>query len=128
MNHIMEHNISMDADMMLTNQVHVSNAMLHANAQRISLERLGTPDAAEIVCMESQEDDHQNNNLEGASAIMSSPNKNHHLPQAPALSFDQLLAKLSELIALEPKYQPNLYLPQQSNVSSPFIIFLSHFF
>lgn len=30
------------------------------------------------------------------------------------MSFEQMMAKLSELLALEPKYQPNLYLPQQS--------------
>ncbi|XP_052868647.1 cyclin G [Anopheles cruzii] len=35
-------------------------------------------------------------------------------PPQPAMSFDQMMAKLSELLALEPKYQPNLYLPQQS--------------
>ncbi|XP_041763941.1 cyclin G [Anopheles merus] len=31
-----------------------------------------------------------------------------------AMSFEEMMAKLSELLALEPKYQPNLYLPQQS--------------
>lgn len=35
-------------------------------------------------------------------------------PPQPAMSFEQMMAKLSELLALEPKYQPNLYLPQQS--------------
>lgn len=29
-------------------------------------------------------------------------------------TFEEMMAKLSELLALEPKYQPNLYLPQQS--------------
>ena len=114
---------AMDGDMMLTHNVHVSNHM--QNAQRISLERLGTPDAAEIVCMESQDESHQAL-LGEASAVTSSPTK-HYLPQAPALSFDQLLAKLSELIALEPKYQPNLYLPQQSCVSRT-VFFLNYCF
>ncbi|XP_052889908.1 cyclin G [Anopheles moucheti] len=35
-------------------------------------------------------------------------------PAMPAQTFEEMMAKLSELLALEPKYQPNLYLPQQS--------------
>ncbi|XP_058453178.1 cyclin G [Malaya genurostris] len=47
----------------------------------------------------------------------SSPQHQQQPPPHPAqsgLSFEQMMAKLSELLALEPKYQPNLYLPQQS--------------
>ncbi|XP_050069410.1 cyclin G [Anopheles maculipalpis] len=34
-------------------------------------------------------------------------------PPSPQ-TFEEMMAKLSELLAMEPKYQPNLYLPQQS--------------
>ncbi|XP_050082945.1 cyclin G [Anopheles aquasalis] len=45
-----------------------------------------------------------------ASAQPSSPST----PPPTTMTFEQMMAKLSELLAMEPKYQPNLYLPQQS--------------
>lgn len=133
-----------DDEPMMLRKVHVSEEMQHN--QRMLLEgRLGTPDAADAVLMESQEDDQARGHnysltagattsngshlagggpqdLAGAKSL--SPQKQSHstsplhqqpqAPQQPAMSFEQMMAKLSELLALEPKYQPNLYLPQQS--------------
>lgn len=135
-----------DDERMMLAKVHVSKEMQHN--QRMLLEgRLGTPDAADAVLMESHQEDDQATNyhltaagastsngshlagggpqdLAGAKSL--SPQKKqahstsplHQQPQAPmqqpALSFEQMMAKLSELLALEPKYQTNLYLTQQS--------------
>lgn len=136
-----------DDEPMMLRKVHVSEEMQHN--QRMLLEgRLGTPDAADAVLMESQEGDQATGasyglttgattsngshlagggpqDLAGAKSL--SPQKQSHsssplhqqpqAPQQPAMSFEQMMSKLSELLALEPKYQPNLYLPQQSCVS-----------
>lgn len=134
-----------DDEPMMLRKVHVSEEM--QQNQRMLLEgRLGTPDAADAVLMESQEDDQATgasysltaeattsngshlagggpHDLAGAKSL--SPQKQSHstsplqqqqpqAPQQPALSFEQMMGQLSELIALEPKYQPNLYLSQQS--------------
>uniref|UniRef100_T1E208 Putative cyclin g n=1 Tax=Psorophora albipes TaxID=869069 RepID=T1E208_9DIPT len=144
-----------DDESMMLSKVQVSEEMQHN--QRMLLEgRLGTPDAADAVLMESQHHHHHHHRhylgaaagMAGAAATSNvsrlagggqqqdlgsaksqSPSKQAHssssspqhqqpqaqqLPPQPALSFEQMMAKLSELLALEPKYQPNLYLPQQS--------------
>lgn len=136
-----------DDESMMLGKVHVSEEMQHN--QRMLLEgRLGTPDAADAVLMESQEDDQASNyhltveattsngshlagggpqDLAGAKSLSPQKKQAHstsplhqqpQVPQQPAMSFEQMMAKLSELLALEPKYQPNLYLPQQSCVST----------
>lgn len=131
-----------DDESMMLSKVQVSEEMQHN--QRMLLEgRLGTPDAADAVLMESQGDQASNYHLTadattsngshlagggppdlaGAKSLSpqkqplsSSPQHQQTQPQQPqpALSFEQMMSKLSELLALEPKYQPNLYLPQQS--------------
>lgn len=110
--------------------------------QRMLLEgRLGTPDAADAVLMESSAagtgpspmatsngshlagggpQDMAAAGCGGAGATSLSPQKqppsssSSQQQQQPQQSFEQMMAQLSELLALEPKYQPNLYLPQQS--------------
>lgn len=138
-----------DDESMMLSKVQVSEEM--QQNQRMLLEgRLGTPDAADAVLMESQGDQASNfhhlmtaeattsngsqltgggpPDLAGAKSLspqktqQSSSSSQHQQqqPQAqqqqqqPNLSFEQMMSKLSELLALEPKYQPNLYLPQQS--------------
>ncbi|XP_053688905.1 cyclin G [Sabethes cyaneus] len=123
-----------DDESMMLNKVQVSEEMQHN--QRMLLEgRLGTPDAADAVLMEPPNDSQASNYHLMTSGASTS--KDDHLtgggpqdlagaksvsPQKQPLSallqsgysFEQMMAKLSELIALEPKYQPNLYLPHQS--------------
>lgn len=90
--------------------------------------RLGTPDAnANIIDA-------------GASYLKSSDNFNTNKLQqqqkqqqflmsaCPTLygaSTEDLFSKLHETLALEPKYQPNLFLSPQSNVSYEFIIIIN---
>ncbi|XP_058812842.1 cyclin G [Topomyia yanbarensis] len=130
-----------DDESMMLSKVQVSEEM--QQNQRMLLEgRLGTPDAADAVLMAPPGDQMSNyhlmqsgastNNdshltgggpttdLAGAKSLspqkqsLSASSPQHHAQQQPGLSFEQMMAKLSELLALEPKYQPNLYLPQQS--------------
>lgn len=92
--------------------------------------RLGTPDAnANIIDA-------------GASYLKSSDNFNTTQQQqqkqqqflmsaCPTLygaSTEDLFSKLHETLALEPKYQPNLFLSPQSNVSYEFINIINTFF
>lgn len=132
-----------DDESMMLSKVQVSEEMQH-NQRMLLEGRLGTPDAADAVLMASQGDQASNYHLTAdattsngshlagggpqdlAGAKSLSPQKQplssspqHQQSQAqqqpqPALSFEQMMSKLSELLALEPKYQPNLYLPQQS--------------
>lgn len=67
--------------------------------RRLNMGRLGMPDAAAAIL----------DNIYGYT-------------QLEQLSTEQLLQKLREGIALEGKYQPNLYLPENSTVSIRFII------
>ncbi|XP_055587595.1 cyclin G [Uranotaenia lowii] len=153
-------NARMDEDetmSMLSGKVQVSEEMQH-DQRMLSEGRLGTPDAADAVLMESQVDEpvasnyhhHQHHHMMGANggaaattsndgshfagsglhdmatggsgAKSLSPQKQPLLTSSPLQpqqsqapeSFEQMMAKLSELLALEPKYQPNLFLPQLS--------------
>lgn len=76
---------------------------------------LGTPDANTYASSMSS-DSINNINQEQHFASSSS-----NTPQAAAgdcgLNVQDLFSHLHEALALEPKYQPNLFLPQQSNVS-----------
>lgn len=67
--------------------------------------RFGTPDVDHNMMMSSASSESNNKYLiqDAAAAII------------PAQQ--DLFSKLHEALALEPKYQPNLFLPQQSNVS-----------
>lgn len=82
--------------------------------QRHHQGRLGTPDANNTASymssdfnnnIQQQQEQHLNNNNNTSQAAVSGPS-----PQ-------DLFAQLHEALALEPKYQPNLFLPLQSNVS-----------
>lgn len=68
--------------------------------------RLNTPD----VPMDQQQ------------SSSSSLNNNQHIEE-PTLSTEELFTKLHEALSLEPKFQPSLYLPQDSQVSR-----INHFF
>lgn len=145
----MNNNGPMDADVItVVGRQLVSDAEMQQQ-QRMLLEgRLGTPDAADAVLMESSmspaavsqssvsmatsNGSHlagggpQDMAVGAAAATSLSPQQKQPLspsssssqqqqqPQQPVQSFEQMMAQLSELLALEPKYQPNLYLPQQS--------------
>lgn len=81
--------------------------------------RLGTPDANNTASYMSS--DYNNNNQQ--------QQQQEHLkstsqPATVGASALDLFAHLHEALALEPKYQPNLFLPLQSNVSSLFSFFL----
>jgi hypothetical protein len=67
--------------------------------------RLGTPDAKYQASYMSS--DFKNKQQEQHTSQMAAFGNNAQ----------DLFAKLSEALALEPKYQPNLFLPLQSNVS-----------
>lgn len=144
------HHLPMDADVVGCGR-QVSDEM--QQQQRMLLEgRLGTPDAADAVLMESSEASSSSSSQSAAAmsamatsngshfagsgpqdlaagcggAAAKSPSPQKQSPsfpssssqQPPQQSFEQMMAQLSELLALEPKYQPNLYLPQQSCVST----------
>ncbi|XP_055623848.1 cyclin G [Toxorhynchites rutilus septentrionalis] len=124
-----------DDESMMLSKVQVSEEMQHN--QRMLLEgRLGTPDAADAVLMESHGEQASNYHLlagatasngchlagggpqdlaEGAKSLsqqkqplLSSPQ--HQQPPPPNMSFDQMLEKVRELITLEPKFLPCLFL------------------
>jgi hypothetical protein len=65
-----------------------------------------------------------------AVLIASSNTNNNHLYQQqvranePVHSTEELFTKLQEALSLEPKYQPNLYLPQDSQVSTILCLFI----
>lgn len=82
--------------------------------------RLGTPDANNTASYMSS--DYNNNNQQ--------QQQQEHLkstsqPATVGASALDLFAHLHEALALEPKYQPNLFLPLQSNVSSLFSFFFA---
>uniref|UniRef100_U5ESQ7 Putative cyclin g n=1 Tax=Corethrella appendiculata TaxID=1370023 RepID=U5ESQ7_9DIPT len=130
-------NTIMDDDDEMLTKVQVSDEM-QQNRRMFVEGRLGTPDATDNVNNNHHHHNHNTNNhqLENCSdddgakslalqqhqqsssslSVATSTMTQQQQQPTPesALSFDQLLAKLSELLALEPKFQPNLYLPQQS--------------
>lgn len=80
--------------------------------------RLGTPDANNTASYMSS--DYNNNQQQ--------QQQQEHLkstsqPASVGASALDLFAHLHEALALEPKYQPNLFLPLQSNVSLLFSVF-----
>lgn len=88
--------------------------------------RQGTPDANTYASNMSS-DSINNNNI--------SNNQDQHQQQVNTskmannnLSAQDLFSHLHEALALEPKYQPNLFLPQQSNVSNQATYMLPLFF
>lgn len=137
-----------DDESMMLSKVQVSEEMQHN--QRMLLEgRLGTPDAADAVLMESHGEQASNYHLlAGATAsngchlagggpqdlagakslsqqkqpLLSSPQ--HQQPPQPNMSFDQMLDKVRELIALEPKFLPSLFLYPETDVSTEHFLLL----
>lgn len=81
--------------------------------------RLGTPDANNTASYMSS--DYNNNIQQQQQEHLKSTSQ----PASVGASALDLFAHLHEALALEPKYQPNLFLPLQSNVSSSFILFCS---
>lgn len=73
--------------------------------RRLNMGRLGMPDAAAAIL----------DNIYGYT-------------QLRQLSTEQLFEKLHEALALETKYQPCLYLPEDSKVSHNFCFNNNHFF
>lgn len=72
----------------------------------------GTPDAKNASSMSSDYNINNNNNLHheyNATSQAAAPHYNH------TASAQDLFIQFHEALALEPKYQPNLFLPQQSN-------------
>lgn len=74
--------------------------------------RLGTPDANTTASYMSSDFNNNNQQLE---------QHQHHLNTSQTMAIEpnteDLFSQLHEALALEPKYQPNLFLPLQSNVS-----------
>jgi hypothetical protein len=90
--------------------------------------RLGTPDAKNASYMSSN----FNNNNNQKEQHLNSTSQQMASTSTFGNSAEDLFSKLHEALALEPKYQPNLFLPLQSNVSfcsffHPKIIFLARF-
>ena len=78
---------------------------------------LGTPDA-NITYASTMSSDSINNNkniqeqhLSGGSSTSQESTRDY------GFNVQDLFSQLHEALALEPKYQPNLFLPQQSNVN-----------
>jgi hypothetical protein len=81
--------------------------------------RQGTPDANNSYASMSS-DSINNSNINSVNN-----NQEQHVTSSNASQAASLFSQLQEALALEPKYQPNLFLPQQSNVSD--LISLFHF-
>lgn len=90
-----------------------NNNML--DAHRIIEGRLTTPDAEKMDQSSSSSSLHNNNNNQHPTSI---------IIEEPTLSAEELFTKLHEALSLEPKFQANLFLPQDSQVST----FYFHFF
>lgn len=83
------------------------NNMLGAN-RILEGGRLNTPD----VPMDQQQ----------SPSLLNNNNNNtiNQQIEEPTLSAEELFTKLHEALSLEPKFQPSLYLPQDSQVSTSF--------
>lgn len=80
----------------------------------------GTPDA-NIYASNMSSDSINNSNINNNQEQQLHVNTSNNTSQAVSLcgpSAQDLFSHLHEALALEPKYQPNLFLPQQSNVSA----------
>lgn len=80
----------------------------------------GTPDA-NIYASNMSSDSINNSNINNNQEQLLHVNTSNNTSQAVSLcgpSAQDLFSHLHEALALEPKYQPNLFLPQQSNVSA----------
>lgn len=82
---------------------------------------VGTPDANTYASSMSS-DSINNNNQEQQHFASSSSITTQAMAVDCGFNVQDLFSQLHEALALEPKYQPNLFLPQQSNVSYHSII------
>jgi hypothetical protein len=121
---------SMSSDAKATTQALMNSDQQHHH--QMGWLKIGTPDALNASCLSSDYSitNNNNNNFNNNNNVNNNNinNINNASSQtAPQLnpSAQDLFSKLNEALALEPKYQPNLFLPQQSNVS---IIFPSYLF
>lgn len=78
---------------------------------------LGTPDANTYASTMSSNSIKSNNNQEQQHFASSSSITSQASANDCGFNVQVLFSQLHEALALEPKYQPNLFLPQQSNVS-----------
>lgn len=103
---------SMSSGMTETNAL-MSNCQQHHQGRHMEI---GTPDANNASSMSSNNNNfHDYNNATSQAAALPPPPP----PQYTTTSAQDLFLQFNEALALEPKYQPNLFLPQQSNVSHP---------
>lgn len=86
--------------------------------------RLGTPDANNASYMSS--DYNNNNNQQQQHEHPMKASSSSPAALLSGISAQDLFAQLHEALALEPKYQPSLFLPQQSNVSFKYNGFTCH--
>jgi len=100
---------SMSSSMTETNAL-MNNCQQHHQGRHMEI---GTPDANNASSMSSNNNNfHDYNNATSQAAAH---------PHYNTTSAQDLFIQFHEALALEPKYQPNLFLPQQSNVSHIFI-------
>lgn len=90
---------------------------------------VGTPDANTYASSMSSNSIKNNNNQDQQQHFASSSTSQASASDC-GLNVQDLFSQLHEALALEPKYQPNLFLPQQSNVSLSLIkiLFLFHIY
>lgn len=115
-----EKSISYRSDNSMSNKTVETTALMekrrYQHHHQGSTGLVGTPDANTYASSMSSDSINNNNQEQQHFASSSSIT-----PQAAAkdcgLDVQVLFSHLHEALALEPKYQPNLFLPQQSNVS-----------
>lgn len=110
--HHKRRNIDDDDDSSMSSNIAETRALMNNNHQGRHLEP-GTPDANTASSMSSDINNNNNNNYNINATSQAAPFYNN----VTATSTQDLFIQFHEALALEPKYQPNLFLPQQSNVS-----------
>lgn len=113
-------------------QQHNANNFMVVNGQRFLEGQLVTPGAENSSLPSSST---SSSSLSSSSSslnnVSSSPMKYNHQhqqhpnQQEPTLSPEEFFTKLHEALSLEPKFQPSLFLPQESQVSQAILIQIS---
>lgn len=101
-------------------QQHNANNNFMVNGQRILEGQLVTPGAEHLSLPTSSSPSPSSSSSSSASSSngsSSSQQQQHPNQQEPTLSPEEFFTKLHEALSLEPKFQPSLYLPQESQVS-----------
>lgn len=88
--------------------------------------RQGTPDANNSYASMSS-DSINNSNINSVNNNNNQEQQQHVTSSNASQQAASLFSQLQEALALEPKYQPNLFLPQQSNVSDLILYFPHHY-